>query len=235
MVKLQCPRCKETLEVPDSLAGQKETCPTCGYRVPIPPKSPLDLLVRDAEASDTPNRQHSPPPPKLSKQPANKKQCTACKEWIAKDATKCPYCQTTQPSASAAIGGLLAGVLAIVLAIMFANWILSPLDCDVNGTSSSDSRRSPSVSADRLATMEDRIDKMLSSGAVHSMNVEFNEVRIDPLLWVRMRLDAKQNFVMFFSEYFDAKGSTARVTVLSNRNDKKLATYGVWGGLDILE
>ena len=41
--------------------------------------------------------------------------------------------------------------------------------------------------------------------------------------------------VTFFSNYFEAKESTGRVDILSNRNDTKLATYGVWGGLKILK
>jgi len=36
MIDVKCPRCYETVSVPSSLAGQQQTCPTCGQVVPIP-------------------------------------------------------------------------------------------------------------------------------------------------------------------------------------------------------
>ena len=35
MIKVQCPQCKETYKVPDSLPGQEEACPICRFAVPI--------------------------------------------------------------------------------------------------------------------------------------------------------------------------------------------------------
>jgi len=80
---------------------------------------------------------------------------------------------------------------------------------------------------------ESKIRELLISGAIHSVNVEFNEVRVDPLVWSLLPLENKQNFVVIFSQYFEAKGSTGRVNVLSNRNDQKLASYSVWSGVKI--
>ncbi len=63
----------------------------------------------------------------------------------------------------------------------------------------------------------------IRTGAAHSMNVEFNEVRVDPVIWIPLPLESKQNFDTVLSRHLDAKGGTSRVDVLSNRNDKKLA------------
>ncbi len=79
------------------------------------------------------------------------------------------------------------------------------------------------------------IATLLRTGAVHSVNVEFNQARIDPFLWAGLTLEVKQNTVMLLSKYFESKGRTGRVTILSNRNDTKLATYGAWGGIKILQ
>ena len=82
--------------------------------------------------------------------------------------------------------------------------------------------------------VEESIQKLLDEGFVHSVNVEFNEVRANTATWDLLALEQKQQFVAVFSNYFDAKGSTGRVTVLSNRNDSKLATYSVWSGIKII-
>jgi len=48
-----------------------------------------------------------------------------------------------------------------------------------------------------------------------------------------MDVGEKQMLVMLLSEYFNAKGSTGRVTIMSNLNDQKLATYSIWTGVKI--
>ena len=68
---------------------------------------------------------------------------------------------------------------------------------------------------------------------VYSVNANFNEAQIVISVWLRLSYSDKQNITMFFSKYFEAMGSSARVTLRSNRNDTVLATYGSWGGLKI--
>ncbi len=87
----------------------------------------------------------------------------------------------------------------------------------------------------QLEKIETEIAQRISKGVIHSVNVDLNEVRIPPEVWAMWSIESKQGLVTYFSNYFDAKGSTGRVTVLSNRNDKKLATYSVWTGVKILE
>lgn len=86
-----------------------------------------------------------------------------------------------------------------------------------------------------IARMEEHIQKMISVGVIHSVNADLNQVRIDPTAWSLLDLETKQNIVTFFSAYFDMKDSTGRVTILSNRNDSKLATYSSWSGIKIIQ
>lgn len=86
-----------------------------------------------------------------------------------------------------------------------------------------------------VADTEKIIKRMLAEGTIHSVNVEGNEVRIDPLAWSQLSFAQKEDITRFFSGYFSAKGSTARVTILNNRDDTKLATYSVWSGVKILQ
>ena len=82
--------------------------------------------------------------------------------------------------------------------------------------------------------MDRQANDLLTTGVVYSINIDFNEARVNTSLWLQMTLNQKQSLVLFFSAYFDAKGSTGRVTILSSRNDTKLASYGSWGGLKII-
>lgn len=82
--------------------------------------------------------------------------------------------------------------------------------------------------------LEDSISDMLRDGHIYSINVEYNELRIDPYTWDSLGLKTKQNTVILFSKYFDSKGSTGRVTILSSRNDEKLATYNSFSGIKII-
>lgn len=86
-----------------------------------------------------------------------------------------------------------------------------------------------------LTQYESQVNELISSGVVDSVNVEFNEVRIDPAIWLSLDLKTKQGVVLSFSQYFDVKGSTGHVTILSNRNDKKLGSYSSWSGIKIYQ
>ena len=86
-----------------------------------------------------------------------------------------------------------------------------------------------------LEKMDKWVQEGLTEGLFHSVNVDYNQVRIDHIIWYSLSIEAKKQIVTIFHKYFDLKGSTGRVTVLSNRNDKKLATYGSWRGIRILE
>ena len=71
----------------------------------------------------------------------------------------------------------------------------------------------------------EEIEKLLAKGALHSINLRAHQVRIEPLLWATLVIEEKKNIVAMLSAYFDAKMGDGWVTVLSNRNDTKLANY----------
>ena len=87
----------------------------------------------------------------------------------------------------------------------------------------------------QLQKMEEGVRTMLNEDVIHSINFEFKEVRLDPLMWSMFTLEEKQGMVNFFSNYFSAKGDAGNLTILSNRNDTKLATLGLWSGIKILQ
>ena len=72
MIKVQCPHCNETLEVPDCLVGQEDTCPTCGKTIPIPAQAPVNLSELQDSISDHSQRVPTPPdrPPVLLQPPS---------------------------------------------------------------------------------------------------------------------------------------------------------------------
>jgi hypothetical protein len=84
-----------------------------------------------------------------------------------------------------------------------------------------------------LEKLHQWVQDSLASGAVHSVNVVSNEVRMDPISWSLSLVESKRTIILCFSRYFDLQGSTGRVTIRSKYSDEKLATYGAWGGVRI--
>jgi TolA-binding protein len=86
-----------------------------------------------------------------------------------------------------------------------------------------------------IEKLEQSIQGFREAGLLYSMNIEDNEARCDVPTWLMLNIEQKQQAVMILSAYFEAKGSTRRVTVLSNLNDEKLATFSSWNGLKIFK
>lgn len=84
-----------------------------------------------------------------------------------------------------------------------------------------------------LEKLNQWVQNSLASGAVHSINVEYNEVRMDPIPWSLVPIESKRVIIQCFSRYFDLKGSTGRVTIRSKYSDEKLASYSIWTGVKI--
>lgn len=89
--------------------------------------------------------------------------------------------------------------------------------------------------AKNLADMDRAVAEMLRKGAIYSIDVENNEVRIPLSVWRMLDVKQKQGLVFYFSHYFEAKHSTGWVTIMNDRNDKKLGSYDVWYGVRIFE
>jgi len=123
-------------------------------------------------------------------------------------------------------GSVLVGILIVIIIFVFFIILLS-----TNTEENSQSKKYRPANPQLEKTIQD----LISTGAVHSVNAEYNQVRIDPFVWINLPLETKQKTVTLFSQYFESKGSTGRVEILSNRNDKELATYSVWNGIKIIE
>ena len=88
--------------------------------------------------------------------------------------------------------------------------------------------------SEKLEKLHKWVQDGLASGIFHSVNVEYNEVRIDPIVWGLLTdIETKQMFVSNLSRYFDLKGSTGRVIIRSKYSDEKLASYSAWTGIKI--
>ena len=91
MIVFNCPKCREQLSVPDSLADQSETCPNCGNVSNVP----------------------------KAKGPKAEKQCPECKEQIDKKATLCPHCRSKQMNPQWMLI-IMAAVFIVAIAWMIA-------------------------------------------------------------------------------------------------------------------
>ncbi len=85
----------------------------------------------------------------------------------------------------------------------------------------------------KLQRLHQWVQEGLAEGVFHTVNIEYNEVRMDPEPWSFLLMEDKQNIVTCFRQYFDLKGSTGRVTIRSKYSDEKLASYSVWTGIKI--
>jgi hypothetical protein len=89
--------------------------------------------------------------------------------------------------------------------------------------------------AKNLADMDRVVAEMLRTGAIYSIDLENNKVRIPLSVWRMLDVKQKQGLVFYFSYYFEAKYSTRWVTIMNDRNDKKLGSYDRWYGVRIFE
>lgn len=128
-------------------------------------------------------------------------------------------------------GGSPVTIIVCIIIILIAFGYCA----SISDQSGEPSRKPSSARRTVSPELEAAIQQMISDGQIHSVDVASHRVRIDPLIWLQLSLDTKQSTVVLFSKYFDQKNGYKRVDILSNRNDKKLATYSVWDGIKILE
>ena len=128
MIKIKCPRCKESFNAPDAYAGKTAQCPTCKYQVTIPIPAPVQIPTNQTK-------------------PVGKKQCPKCREWISERATKCPHCHSRQPNPLRA----LAVILFIIGIVVFICVVGSQSDSSSTDNKLSDSSQ---TNAPDSASME---------------------------------------------------------------------------------
>ena len=116
MIYYGCPKCQAPMASPDGMAGRSETCPQCGNvaAVPAPAAVPVQK-VRPESPQKEPQNVKRDNTPRLGM-----KQCHRCKEWIAEAATKCPRCQSEQPSVIYVIAAVITTVLVVAFLVHVA-------------------------------------------------------------------------------------------------------------------
>jgi uncharacterized paraquat-inducible protein A len=81
-IHFECPKCKQTLDAPDELAGQLIECPTCKETIEVPVRSrqvklPTGFTVREMSPSST---------------TASLSKCPSCRADVSTEAASCPKC-----------------------------------------------------------------------------------------------------------------------------------------------
>jgi hypothetical protein len=94
---------------------------------------------------------------------------------------------------------------------------------------SPDNKPQQSLEYQLAADLDKTVADLQASGAIYSINIYEGYVRIDPMVWMLQTIEAKQETVTFFAKYCETKTGSPYVTILSSRNDNKLAAYEAFG------
>ena len=86
-----------------------------------------------------------------------------------------------------------------------------------------------------LPALEAWAEGLLASGKVYRIDADVCRVRVDPQVWSQLPLEEKHELVLWFSKYFEARGRPGRVTVVNIRNDREVASFSRYGGVNIRE
>lgn len=84
-----------------------------------------------------------------------------------------------------------------------------------------------------LVKLENYIKKNTRSGFIKKFYVDMNEVYVWRVIWDRVNVDLKNNFVVNLAHYCDLKGSTGRITIYDYRSGKELASFSQFSGFKI--
>ena len=116
MIDFKCPKCQEHMSVPDSLAGQTETCPSCGNVTIVP------QVIGGPPTTTMEDRPGCPPGEKVK--------CPNCSEPVFSDASICPHCRCAIYSKDKGKNALYAIIAFIVTFLILWYLILSWSSCE---------------------------------------------------------------------------------------------------------
>lgn len=239
MITYTCPKCGTDMASPLASAGRTETCPQCGNvaTVPIPSErepDPLEALSRASgkPAALKPQRRRAAKP--------GRKQCPKCKEWIDKNATRCPHCRSKQPTPA------WATVLAVVIVLGLGVWGVRSCSSIFSLSPETKARmeQEEAAKAERWkqeeAKQADRrklIGELITKGVFHK--VDFRDggatVWVD-LPFYALDFETKQNFCSVVYAYVSthARDELVSVTLKDVRSGKTVGDYGQqWTGFGL--
>lgn len=105
-IQVVCQSCQGMFNAPDSAAGKRAKCPTCGGVIQIPARAMAEVLDAGSEpASAYAGDDFSIPAPAEGALGEDRKRCPMCGEIIAAKAIKCRFCnEILDPSMKGMIG-----------------------------------------------------------------------------------------------------------------------------------
>ena len=90
-MKVNCPHCNQSLEVPQEMLGHVADCPTCSKAIQLPAKQPQKPAYTPARAPSSRAALQAPPPSPKPEAP-DTQPCPFCGESILRIARKCKHC-----------------------------------------------------------------------------------------------------------------------------------------------
>jgi DNA-directed RNA polymerase subunit RPC12/RpoP len=122
MIRFACPRCKSVHERPDSVAGTKFACPSCGQRLEVPLHPESKTVMGNPMGTEVPGAAVPPAPPPVPGADVQVRTvqgrehvfwyCPLCQSQVdvaldlGQSTTRCPHCSkriaVPQPTAAAA-------------------------------------------------------------------------------------------------------------------------------------
>ncbi len=93
-IQVTCQSCRGKFNAPDSAAGKKTKCPTCGGVIQIPTPAPAEeiLEAEPVPASVYSDEDFEVEAPVVPPEQADTKPCPMCGETIQRSALKCRHC-----------------------------------------------------------------------------------------------------------------------------------------------
>ena len=117
-------------------------------------------------------------------------------------------------------------VIAALLYIIFGKQFTSP---PIELTSEEKREKQNYLKDVEKVTAE--IKEFTEKKIILKMNVQLNQVWINPQLWSGMDVKKKQELITVLSKHFDYEGSLAKVHLYDYQSGEKIGSFSLWEGM----